>query len=101
VLLGGCRSKVWRQMMADVFADVLIPEVYEAGFGAAAINVALGAINNLADVRQLIASRAARAGYSTLAFTVIFSIYERIYNKVVEEFSLLADYQRSSGGRMS
>ncbi len=103
---GFARSKVWGQMMADVFAcDVLIPEVYEASsFGAAAIAMlALGAIDNLADVQQLIRITDRHEPDTQLSgiYSNLFYIYERIYSKVVEEFSLLADYQRSSGGGMS
>jgi len=79
-------------MMADVFAcDVLIPEVYEAGsFGAAAIAM----LHSVPSIIWLMCGNSSHHGaarnriLNSLAFTVIFPYYERIYNKVVEEFSL-------------
>jgi gluconokinase len=100
---GFARSKLWQQMMTDVFAcDVLIPEVYEASsFGAAAIAMlALGAIDNLADVQQVIriTDRHEPDAQLSQIYSNLFHLYERIYSNVVEEFALLADYQRSSDG---
>lgn len=98
---GFARSKIWRQMLADVFAsNVLIPEVYEASsFGAAALAMlALGAIDNLADVQKIIhiTERHEPDAQTSRIYSELFHIYERIYSNLVEEFTLLADYQRSS-----
>lgn len=99
---GFARSQEWRQMMADLFGyQVLVPEVYEAsGFGAALLAMyAVGAIAKLTDVQKLI-----RISYChqpdlhlTSIYHELFSIYERIYQNLIEDFNLLADFQRSSG----
>lgn len=100
---GFARSQEWRQMMADLFGyEVLMPEVYEAsGFGTAALAMyAVGAIADLTDVQKLI--RISHRHQPDLQISRIyhdlFSIYERIYQNLVEEFTLIADYQRQAGG---
>ncbi len=95
---GFARSQAWRQMMADLFGyEVLMPEVYEAsGFGAAVLAMyAVGAIAKLTDVNKMI--RISERHQPNLQLSPIyrdlFSLYERIYQNLVEEFSLLAKYQ--------
>jgi len=66
-------------MMTDVFAcDVLIPEVYVA-FGAAAIAM-LGAIDNLADVQQLIriTDRHEPDAQLSQIYSNLFHLYEHL-----------------------
>jgi len=59
----------------------------------------LGAIDNLADVQQLIRiTDRHEPMLNSLKFIVIFSISTNIISNVVEEFALLADYQRISDG---
>jgi gluconokinase len=92
---GFARSQIWRQMMADVFGSVvLMPETYEAsGFGAAVLAMyAVGAIADLMDVQQLIQIRDRASPNLELSRTYheLFSLYERIYHNLVDEFDLLA-----------
>jgi gluconokinase len=96
---GFARSQVWRQMMADVLGhEVLIPEVYEASsFGAAVLAMyAVGAIQDLAEVRQLIyiGDRHQPSPQLISIYRELFDIYQRIYNNVTDEFTQLANYQR-------
>lgn len=96
---GFARSQVWRQMMADVLNhEVLIPEVYEAsGFGAAVLAMqAVGAIQDLTDVRQLICIGDRHQPNPQLipVYQELFDIYQHIYNNVTDEFTRLANYQR-------
>jgi len=86
VLLVALPFKLWQQMMTDVFAcDVLIPEVWLGSFGAAAIAMlALGAIDNLADVTTDPHHGSARTAQLSQIYSNLFHLYERISN-VVEE----------------
>ena len=98
---GFARSRPWRQMMADLFgSEVLVPEVYEAsGFGAAALAMyAVGALNDLTDVQQLIQISDRHQPDLKLSqhYRELFKVYQRIYNNLTEEFSMVADYQRQS-----
>lgn len=98
---GFARSQEWRQLMADLFGyEVLIPEVYEgSGFGAAVLAMyAVGAIAELTDVQKLIhiSHRHQPDVHLTPVYHDLFSIYERIYQTMEAEFSVLADYQRQA-----
>lgn len=99
---GFARSKEWRQMMADLFGyEVLMPEVYEgSGFGAAVLAMyAVGAIAELTDVHKLIriSYRHQPDLHLSSIYHDLFLLYERIYQNAVEEFTLIADYQRRAG----
>jgi gluconokinase len=99
---GFARSPIWLQMMADLFGyEVLAPEVYEAsGFGAAVLAmVAVGALNDLADVQSLIQikTRYQPNLEKSQPYPELFQLYQRLYNQLVNEFSTIADYQRRSG----
>ena len=96
---GFARSQAWLQMMADVFGqEVVTPEVYEAsGFGAAVLAMyAVGAIAHLTEVHKLI--RISKRYQPNLelsnTYKQLFSLYQRVYHNLVEEFDLLADLQR-------
>ncbi|HEY9641272.1 MAG TPA: FGGY-family carbohydrate kinase, partial [Coleofasciculaceae cyanobacterium] len=98
---GFARSRPWRQMMADVLGcEVLVPEVYEgSSFGAAVLGMyAIGAIGNLSEVQSLVQIRDRYLPnlQRTQTYHQLFEIYQRIYSSLVEEFSLIADYQRRS-----
>jgi len=93
---GFARSKEWRQIMADLFGqEVLMPEVYEAsGFGAAVLAMyAVGAIAELTDVQKLIriSYRHQPDLHLSNTYQRLFSSYERIYQKAVAEFDILAE----------
>lgn len=96
---GFARSQAWLQMMADVFGqEVVTPEVYEAsGFGAAVLAMyAVGAIADLTDVHKLIRLSKRYQPNLELSSTYkqLFSLYQRVYHNLVEEFDLLAELQR-------
>ncbi|MBE9179552.1 gluconokinase [Oculatella sp. LEGE 06141] len=100
---GFARSKAWRQMMADLFGyEVLAPEVYEgSGFGAAALAMhAVGALPNLLDVQGLIriTDRHQPDLKLTQTYHSLFESYRRLYNDLVDEFSVIATYQRQASG---
>ena len=94
---GFARSEVWLQMMAEGFGqEVSTPEVYEAsGFGAALLAMyAVGAIAHLSDVHQLIhISKRYQPQIQSNIYKDLFSLYQRIYQNLVEEFNSIADYQ--------
>lgn len=96
---GFARSAPWRQIMADIFgSEVLVPEVYEgSAFGAAALGMyAVQALSQLEDVEKLIKINNRHSPNPDLLHTYqhLFSIYERVYAGVVEEYKTLADFQR-------
>jgi gluconokinase len=95
---GFARSKIWRQMMADVFqAEVLVPEVYEgSSFGAAVLAMhAVGAMANLEEVQQLIHITYCHQPNPQHAsiYRELFEIYESLYQNTVDEAARLAAYQ--------
>lgn len=99
---GFARSAPWRQMTADIFgSEVLVPQVYEgSAFGAAALGMyAVQAISQLEDVEKLIHigdRHSPNLGLSN-TYQQLFSIYERVYTHAIEEFTILAEFQRKGG----
>ena len=96
---GFARSQEWRQIMADLFGcDVLMPEVYEAsGFGAAALAMyAVGAIADLTDVQNLVRISYRHQPNLDLypIYRDLFSIYERVYQNVADEYTALKNFQQ-------
>lgn len=96
---GFARSKVWRQMMADVFgSELLVPEIYEAsGFGAAVLAMyAIGAITSLSEVQPLIRIRDRHLPNRELTqqYRELFQIYQSVYLDSVEEFAKITAIQR-------
>jgi gluconokinase len=96
---GFARSKVWLQMMADLFGnEVLVPEVYEgSSFGAAVLAmVAVGALSDISDVQTMIRirDRYSPNPLSTQRYHRLFEIYQRIYINTVQEMDQISDFQR-------
>lgn len=95
---GFARSEVWLQMMSEGFGqEVVTPEVYEAsGFGAALLAMyAVGAIAHLSDVNQLIRiNKRYQPQIESGIYQDLFSLYQRVYNNLVEEFDFITNYQR-------
>lgn len=96
---GFARSYIWRQLMADLFGyEVLVPYVYEAsGFGAAALAMyAIGALEDLSQVPSLIGieHRHVPDFALTQRYHQLFQVYQRLYTQLVDEFSVIAAYQR-------
>lgn len=94
------RSKVWVQIMADVFGRVIhVPgEPEGSAFGAAVLGMyALGMIQDLKEVEKFITIKESyypnednREIYQRL-----FAIYERVYWNLQSEFDEIAEIQRT------
>ena len=92
---GFARSRVWCQMMADLFGiQVLVPEIYEAsGFGAAVLAMyAMQEIRQLEDVQAMIQIRDRHAPDLTLSeqYRTLFDRYQRLYYQLAPEFANLS-----------
>jgi gluconokinase len=96
---GFARSHQWLQMMADLFGyEVLVPESPEAsGFGAAVLAMhAIGALSDLSHTQHLIRvhDRYQPNLERSSQYHDLFKLYQQIYDRLVEQFSTIADYQR-------
>ncbi|KQL48452.1 gluconokinase [Brevibacillus choshinensis] len=96
---GFARSREWRQIMSDMFGyEVLIPESHESSsFGAALLAMhALGALNDLHDVKNMIhiSHRHEPDLERSSTYLQLFYIYERVYYNLLEEYKLIADFQK-------
>lgn len=94
------RSKLWVQIMADVFGRVItVPGQPEgSAFGAAVLGLyALGLINDIKEVGSLINIK--ERYYPNQAnherYQRLFKIYERIYYNLLKEFDEIAEIQRT------
>jgi gluconokinase len=99
---GFARSREWRQIMADMFGyEVLIPESHESSsFGAAVLAMfAVGDIGKLSEVKDLIriTHRHEPNLQRSSTYLELFYIYEQVYQNLVEQFRLIADFQRRQG----
>lgn len=88
---GFVRSQLWVQMLADVFnKKVVISESYESScLGAAVLAMkALGIINNIEEVRNLVPiSKVFEPDENNhKTYMKNFQIYERLYSKLKDEF---------------
>lgn len=100
---GFAQSKLWRQMMADVLGyDVIVPQVYESSaFGAALVTMrSLGWIHDYADVINWVKSgdRYSAQVEQSKRYKDLYLMYQRLYLKLVDEFSLIAQHQRQGAG---
>lgn len=91
---GMTRSRIWRQMMADLFGiEVLAPEVYEAsGFGGAVLAMyAVGEIVQLEAVQSMIRihDRHLPNLERSQQYHKLFDRYQRLYYLLEPEFSTL------------
>lgn len=91
---GMTRSRIWRQMMADLFGiEVLAPEVYEAsGFGGAVLAMyAVGEIAQLEAVQSMIRihDRHLPNLERSQQYQKLFDRYQRLYYLLEPEFSTL------------
>jgi len=97
---GFARSDAWRQMAADIFgSELLVPQVYESSaFGAAALGMyAVQAISDLKDVEKLIQIGDRHSPNLDLlnTYQALFSLYERVYVDLVDEFTTVSEFQRN------
>lgn len=95
---GFARSKVWVQILADVFnKKVCVAESYESScLGAAVIGMkALGAIEDIEEVRELVPI--SREFYPDAknheVYMKTFEIYSRLYDKLKDEFTEIVGLQ--------
>ncbi|MBN8559807.1 MAG: gluconokinase [Leptolyngbya sp. UWPOB_LEPTO1] len=91
---GMTRSRIWRQMMADLFGiEVLAPEVYEAsGFGGAVLAMySVGEIAQLEAVQSMIRihDRHLPNLERSQQYHKLFDRYQRLYYLLEPEFSTL------------
>lgn len=96
---GFARSPLWRQILCDVLGrEVLVPESHEASaLGAAVIALkAVGEIDNLGVIKDWIHIRHRHQPtlQNTETYLHMFYIYERIYQKLTDEFDIIAEFQR-------
>lgn len=94
------RSKVWVQIMADVFGRVIhVPgEPEGSAFGAAVLGMyALGIISDLKEVERFITIK--ESYYPNDAnkeiYQKLFGIYERVYWNLQKEYEEIAEIQRT------
>jgi gluconokinase len=94
------RSKVWVQIMADVFGQAIhVPgEPEGSAFGAAVLGMyALGMISDLKEVEKFITIK--ESYYPNEAnreiYQKLFGIYERVYWNLQSEFEEIAEIQRN------
>ena len=94
------RSKLWLQIMADVFGRTIsVPgEPQGSAFGAAALGMyALGMIKDLEAIGKLIPiiHHYEPNGDNHKRYSQLFSLYERIYWNLQQEFMDIAEIQRT------
>lgn len=95
---GFVRSPTWVQIAADVYGrPLLIPSVTETtALGAAFLTmISIGLANDLEDVRSII--KIAKVVYpdpqAHSTYQKLFKIYERLYQKLRDEFATLREFQ--------
>ncbi|ARU61729.1 gluconokinase [Tumebacillus avium] len=97
---GFARSPLWRQILSDVMGrELLVPESHEASSLGAAVTAlfAIGEIDSLNDVKEWIQIRHRHEPNlkNTETYLQLFYIYERVYQKLKDEFDIIAEFQRS------
>ncbi|MDB9529265.1 gluconokinase [Oscillatoria sp. CS-180] len=95
---GFARSKLWRQMLADVFnREVMVPESYESScFGAAILGLlALGEIDSLDVASDMIGTTYQHRpiAQNVQVYQRIIPIYQRLLEKLQPEYAILAQLQ--------
>lgn len=98
---GFARSRVWRQIMADVFdRELLVPESPDSSaFGAAALGMhAIGAIASLADVAKMVGTSARHLPNPQAAdsYNKLKPIYFQVPAALEPLYGQIAAYQRLS-----
>ncbi|BAD76226.1 gluconokinase [Geobacillus kaustophilus HTA426] len=99
---GFAKSPFWRQMLADMLGKPLIvPQTHEASaLGAAAVALhALGELPSLEMVKPWIGTTARHEPNEahTLIYAELFDLYARLYERLKEEFDVIAAFQRRNG----
>jgi gluconokinase len=96
---GFARSPVWRQILSDIMGrEVLVPESHEASaLGAATLALyAVGAIDRLEQIKDWItvSHRHEPNLQNTEVYLQLYYMYERLYEKLKDEFDIIANFQR-------
>lgn len=94
------QSPEWVQIMADVFGrTIMVPDEPEgAAFGAAILGMyALGLIPDISSISNVITIKQIYqpAAENHARYRQLFSLYERIYWKLQDEFAEIAEIQRT------
>lgn len=97
---GFARSNVWRQILSDIMGrELLVPESHEASaLGAAVLAMyAIGEIDSLERVKDWIkiTHRHEPNLQHTETYLQMFYMYERVYQKLKDEFDIIAEFQRN------
>ncbi|MGG1690626.1 gluconokinase [Heyndrickxia ginsengihumi] len=96
---GFVRSKLWRQIMADVFnQEVMIPESYESSsLGAAVLGLyALGEVESLEVVEQMVGStnKLEPIEENVKVYEELMGIFLSVSRKLEDDYHRIAKYQR-------
>lgn len=100
---GFANSRLWRQIMADVFRrEITFPESYESScWGAALLGMkALDAIDSLdvADEMTRISTSHQPKEENVATYKVLMEIFTRLYERLEPEFTEITTFQRSEWG---
>ncbi|GEB77401.1 gluconokinase [Sporolactobacillus inulinus] len=95
---GFARSELWRQMMADIFAQpVNVPESFESScLGAAVLGLyATGRVDSLSAVAQMVGSVHSHEPIpeNVETYQQLFPIFLRLSRKLEDEWSAIAAFQ--------
>ncbi|MGE6630575.1 gluconokinase [Bacillus sp. NPDC077027] len=95
---GFARSPLWRQILADTMGrEVLVPESYEASaLGAAVLALhSLGEIEQIEEVQNWIriSARHEPNVKNNETYIELFYLYERLYDKLKDEFDVISAFQ--------
>lgn len=96
---GFAKSPFWRQMLADMMGkELCVPQTHEASaLGAAVLALyGLGEISSLDMVKSWIriSSRHIPNKENTLVYSELFDMYVRLYERLKDEFAVIASFQR-------
>jgi gluconokinase len=96
---GFARSKLWRQILADVFnQEVTVPESFESScLGAAILGMyAIGKINSLGVVSEMVGSTYQHVPIQEIAkiYQELLPIYIRLSRLLEEEYESISNFQR-------
>jgi gluconokinase len=96
---GFARSKMWRQLMADLFGKpVIVPESYESScLGAAVLGMyATGDIDDLKEVKSMIGKTHTHEPNesATLVYQELLPIFIRLSRMLDEEYEAITAFQR-------
>jgi gluconokinase len=97
---GFAKSAFWRQMLSDMTGkELLVPETHEASaLGAAVLAMyAIGEIDSLEAVKDWIEIIHCHVPNkeNTALYLELFYMYERLYERLKDEFDVIASFQRN------